>query len=123
MSSKPFNISIKRNINELGSVVVEVAGYLDAHTVVGFEEQMNSLIEADARRIIIDLEQLNYISSAGIGALIGLVQRLRRQQGDLVLLRPSQKVHKILDLLGFTEIFRIVATEDEALAALRMGTQ
>lgn len=119
MNNKPFEIIIRRNINESGSVVAEIDGYLDAHTVVGFEEQMNSLIEAGASRIVVDLERLNYISSAGIGAMIGLVQRLRRSSGDLVLVRPSPKVQKILDLLGFTEIFKIVSTEDEALAALR----
>lgn len=123
MSSKPFEVIIRRNINESGSVVAEIDGYLDAHTVIGFETQMNSLIEAGARRIIIDLEKLNYISSAGIGALIGLVQRLRRAGGDLVLVRPSQKVHKILNLLGFTEIFRIASNEDEALAVLRSESE
>lgn len=123
MNNKPFQVVIRRNINEMGGVVVEVAGYLDAHTVVGFEEQMNSLIEAGASRIVVDLEQLNYISSAGIGVLIGLVQRLRRSEGDLVLVRPSSKVYKILDLLGFTDIFKIASTEDEALAALRHEAQ
>jgi len=119
VNSKPFYISIKRNINELGSVIVEISGYLDAHTVVSFEEQMTQLIDAGAKRIIIDLEQLSYISSAGIGSLIGMVQRVRRTGGDVILLRPSQKVHKILDLLGFAEIFKIAGTEDEAIEALR----
>jgi len=80
---------------------------------------MNSLVDAGAKRIVVDLEQLHYISSAGIGALIGLVQRVRRSSGDLILVRPSQKIHKILDLLGFTAIFKIASSEDEALAALR----
>jgi anti-sigma B factor antagonist len=63
--------------------------------------------------MVIDLKGLNYISSAGIGALMALTQQLRRESGDIVLLQPNEKVFKILDLLGFTKIFNVAHSENE----------
>ena len=119
MTIKPFEMHVSKTVGGGAGAVVQVEGFLDAHTVVGFEEQMNGLLEGGAAQIIMDMERLNYISSAGIGAMMSLVQRLRRQAGNLILLRPSKKVFKILQLLGFTEMFTIVDDEEDALAHLR----
>ena len=70
---------------------------------------------------MMNLKQLSYISSAGIGAIMSLLQRLRRSSGNLALLNPSQKVYKILDLLGFTEMFKIIDNEAAAVEALKEG--
>jgi len=124
VSDKPFRLQILKSFEDGGggeTLVVEVAGFLDAHTVVEFERRMNELIGNGARRIVLDLSKLNYISSAGIGVIMSLVQRLRHDSGDVVLMRPTQKVYKILELLGFTRIFRITASEQEAMAGLRNG--
>lgn len=101
-----------------GIVEVKVNGFLDAHTVDEFEQSMNTLLERQYARFVLDLAGLAYISSAGIGALMVLLQQLRRRQGDMVILQPSQKVYKILDLLGFTRIFYITDDHGSALQAL-----
>lgn len=100
-------------------VEVRITGFLDAHTVVSFEKTMEELLERQYNRVIMDLGCLNYISSAGIGALMVLLQQLRRRQGDMVILEPSAKVFKILDLLGFTKIFHIAS--DRAAAVQTLG--
>jgi anti-sigma B factor antagonist len=116
---KPFSIeSVESDSSgETGADIlqVRVTGYLDAHTVSTFEKTMEDLLKPDRRRVIMDLADLNYISSAGIGALMVLLQQLRRRQGDMVLLQPSPKVFKILDLLGFTKIFHIAQDRDSAM--------
>ena len=88
------------------------------HTVITFEKTMEELLEHQYNKLIMDLEALSYISSAGIGALMVLLQQVRRRQGDMVILHPSPKVYKILDLLGFTKIFLIAQDRDTALQAL-----
>jgi anti-anti-sigma regulatory factor len=50
---------------------------------------------------------------------MGLSQRLKKDGGELVLLQPTQKVFKILDLLGFTRIFHLCDSEEEAEQILR----
>jgi anti-sigma B factor antagonist len=124
VSVKPFELTIGKTLGEGECVVLQIAGFLDAHTVVGFEKQMDSLLEGGAVRIVLDLEKLSYISSAGIGAMMGLAQRLRRKDGDMILLRPSTKVFRILELLGFAEMFKIAQSEDDAMAQLpEMGSE
>jgi len=118
---KPFEVVEKQPSREGGYVSLALRGYLDAHTVNDFEAYMDRSIEQGAVRYLVDISDLNYISSAGIGAIMGLTQRLRRSDGELVLLRPSEKVFKILDKLGFTKIFRIAYSEEEGEKILGLG--
>ncbi|CAN5452140.1 STAS domain-containing protein [soil metagenome] len=97
---------------------IELIGTLDSHTVVGFEKSIQELLEEKPRRVVLSLENLTYISSAGISALMGLTHRLRQVDGDLILLKPSEKVSRVFRTLGFTSIFRIVETEAEIDAAI-----
>jgi anti-anti-sigma factor len=116
---KPFSIECSEpQEGEPAVVVVRVTGFLDAHTVTSFEKTMGDLLEQNHNKIIMDLGGLNYISSAGIGALMVLLQQLRRRQGDMVILQPTPKVFKIMDLLGFTKIFHIANDRQEALETL-----
>lgn len=98
---------------EVDYILIGISGFLDAHTVTNFETKMDELVNVGKIKVVIDMQQLNYISSAGIGAIMGLTQRLRKLGGDLVLLNPSEKVFKILDLLGFTKIFRIATDKNK----------
>jgi len=111
---KPFEILDAQPSGGERYVAVALRGYLDAHTVNDFEAHMDRSLEKGALRYLIDVAELNYISSAGIGAIISLTQRLRRAGGEMVLLHPSEKVFKILDKLGFTKIFRLANSREEA---------
>lgn len=116
---KPFSIEcIEPQEGLPGIVEIRISGFLDAHTVVSFEQTMEDLLDRKFNKFIMDLESLNYISSAGIGALMVLLQQLRRRQGDMVILQPSPKVYKIFDLLGFTRIFHITNDRESAKQTL-----
>jgi anti-sigma B factor antagonist len=115
---KPFAIEITDPAESPAVAEVRVSGFLDAHTVVAFEKMMDELLERQCNKLIVDLTSLSYISSAGIGALMVLLQQLRRRQGEMVILKPSTKVYKILELLGFTKIFHIAQDRNEALQLL-----
>ena len=91
----------------------ELVGCLDSHTVIGFEKSIDGLLEQGVDNMLLSLENLTYISSAGISALMSLTHRLRQRGGELALYRPTDKVLRVLRTLGFTSIFRIITTEEE----------
>ena len=101
--------------------IFKLAGYIDAHTVLEFEKAVSQAIDSGMKSAVLDLGELVYISSAGIGAMMGLARKLSQFGGDLVLMNPTPKVFKILDGLGFTKIFKIASNEDEALEKLNTG--
>ncbi|MDX2175882.1 MAG: STAS domain-containing protein [Candidatus Sumerlaeia bacterium] len=99
---------------------VDVIGTLDSHTVQGFEQSLHSLLDDGIPRLLLNIEQLTYISSAGISALMGLTHRLRQTNGELVLLKPTEKVYRVFRTLGFTNIFKIVDSDTELTAAFNL---
>ena len=117
---KPFELIVEEPGAEKKLRQCQLLGYLDAHTVLKFEESLNDLLEREgASQLIVDIGQLKYISSSGIGAFMGLTQRARQLGGELVLVNPTEKVYNILSLLGFNKVFKIVDTQQEALEALQ----
>jgi anti-anti-sigma factor len=116
---KPFAIESVEPTGEAGPILeVRIAGYLDAHTVDAFEQTAERLLSQPQNKVILNIAELSYISSAGIGALMVFLQQLRRREGDMVLLQPVPKVLKVLDLLGFTRIFAIAQDREAARKTL-----
>lgn len=109
------NYDLKIHDAEEGSSVrrVDLIGCLDSHTVVGFEKSLHEVLDDKVDRLIVNLKNLSYISSAGISALMGLTHRLRQKGGELILVQPTEKVYRVFRTLGFTSIFKIVESESE----------
>ena len=101
-----------------GIAVVKPEGFINAHTVRQFEEALEDLVAKGCFNLLIDCRALNYISSAGLGAIMGLVETVRENGGDILLCSLQDNVFAIFDTLGFTQLYRVFASEDEALASL-----
>ena len=99
--------------------IVLVEGFLDAHTFPDLEKLLSSLIDEGIIFIVLDFEKLEYISSAGLGVLIGIAKKVREKEGDLKLTKLSEKIFKIVNLLGFSKILQIFDTDKEALVAVQ----
>jgi anti-sigma B factor antagonist len=98
---------------------VTVQGFLDAHTVPEMEKIIQNLIHDGRYKIIVDFKELSYISSAGLGVFMSVIGDVKGNNGDIVLMDMPPKIYKVFDLLGFTEIFTIVDTEDAAIQAFK----
>lgn len=109
-----FNIEVEQN----GDIsLVKVEGYLDAKTFEQMEDALSNLFNEGQFRIIIDLSMVDYISSAGAGVFIGAIGTSQENEGNIVLLNPTDNVKEVFDLLGLSQIFKFAATLDEAKAA------
>lgn len=120
---KAFSFEHRKAANDPCCVIYELRGYIDAHTVIEFERAIYGAMDSGLKCVILDISGLSYISSAGIGAMMGLARKLGQGGGDLVLLNPSPKVFAILDGLGFTRIFKIATEESAAVEMIRNETK
>lgn len=94
--------------------VLYLSGFLDAHTAPKFEDGLQNLIKEDRVKIIVNLKNLDYISSAGLGVFMGFIEEIREKGGDIKLSNLSQKVYKVFDLLGFPALYEIYDDETQA---------
>lgn len=98
-----------------GVVSFGLEGVLDAHNFETLEALFEKHFEAGAYRFIVDLSRLSYVSSAGAGVFIGAVGVCQDNDGNIVLVQPSQEVREIFELLGVLHIFPVVQNQAEAV--------
>lgn len=95
--------------------VIYPKGHLDAHNVERFEKEILKQIGNDVVNIVIDCKELNYISSAGMGIIMGYLDEIRDKSGDIKLSSVNERVYEIFDLVGFTEIYDFLNDENTAV--------
>jgi anti-sigma B factor antagonist len=92
-----------------GSVaVVRVAGELDVLGVPLLREGLKSLAEQGIHRVIVDLAELDFVDSTGLGVLIGGLKRMRESDGDLVLKDLRPRVARVFEIAGLDQVFTVV---------------
>ena len=112
------DFEVKRKDAEDVSIVY-LKGYLDAHTAPDFEKVLQELVDEDRVRIVVNLAELSYISSAGLGVFMGFIEDIRKKKGDIKLAEPTDKVFRVFDLLGFPALYEVFRSEAEAVEKYR----
>jgi anti-sigma B factor antagonist len=107
-----FNTSVKDQ-GEVSKIYLK--GYLDAHTAPSLENTFSNLITNQRYKIVVNFQDLAYISSAGLGVFMAFIEKVRENNGDIKLTSMTDKVFNIFDLLGFPLLYEIYNSEDEAV--------
>ncbi len=108
------------HISEHGShIVIRPVGELDAYTVPSFRESLSS--QATAARLLIDLSEVPFMDSAGLGALIGGIRRVREAGGEVTVACGRPALTRLLHTTGFDRIVVVADTPAAALDALLGG--
>ncbi len=100
--------------------IIKVGGYIDTTTSSELERALDSLLKQGRFYIIIDLGNVDYISSAGWGIFISEIKSIRENGGDLKLVRMVPDVYEIFELLEFHHILDVYDTVDEAINKFEM---
>jgi len=82
-------------------------------------ELVNDKIQNDIKLCIIDISELRYINSSGIGVLITILTKFRNKGGEVCLLKPSESVQKLLIITKLNAIFSIAQNENEAVQIIK----
>ncbi|MYK73518.1 MAG: STAS domain-containing protein [Acidimicrobiaceae bacterium] len=104
----PVSVTIQRS-ERLPWTVLSVGGELD---VVGAPELRQAVVKevADgARGLLIDLSELDFVDSFGMGAIVGALKRMRQRGGELALVCPSRRIRRVFELC---DLDRIIAFHD-----------
>jgi anti-sigma B factor antagonist len=91
-------------------------GELDAYTVTHFRDALSGL--ATQPRVVIDLSEVPFMDSAGLGALIGGIRRTREHGGEVAVACSRPTLTRLLHTTGFDRIVPVTETVDDAVAAV-----
>jgi anti-sigma B factor antagonist len=108
------DLKLHQEILPQGICYIEAEGFLDAHTFEEMENLISSVFRQNCFKLIVRLEKLDYISSAGAGVFVGAIGRAKDNGGDIVFLKPSANVKEVFDLLGLSAIFQFAESRDQA---------
>ncbi len=91
-------------------------GELDAYTVTSFRETLGEL--STSERLVIDLSEVPFMDSAGLGALIGGIRRAREHGGEVAVACSRPTLTRLLHTTGFDRIVPVTETLEAAIEAL-----
>jgi anti-sigma B factor antagonist len=100
------------------AVILALSGKLDATTAKTFEDRILGVINSGTQRLVVDLSQLDYVSSSGLRVLILAAKRLQTVGGKIVLCSMKDHVRQVFDLAGFSSMLSIYGSRDEAIKGL-----
>lgn len=80
---------------------------------------VNDHLHENINLCAVDLSGVRYMNSSGIGVLITLLTKFRNQEGEMILIKPSEKIEKLLLITKLNNIFSIVDDKEEALGLLK----
>jgi len=110
---------MKTKVRAIGKVsILDLSGKITiGEGDVILREEVNKLLEADRKNILLNLDKVTYMDSAGIGELVACFKRASEAGAKLKLLNPSGRVSDLLSLTKLQQVFEIYAEEKEALVS------
>ena len=80
-----------------------------------FKQEVDNLLKTSSSKLVLNLENLSYINSAGLGVIADGVMQARRNQKELVVCGIQQSIREIFDIVKFSSFMKLFNTENEAI--------
>lgn len=100
-----------------GTAVIAVSGEIDVYTAPKLRDEISSIVAGGIHSIIIDMEQVEFLDSTGLGVLVGGLKKVRAEDGSLELVCSQERLLKIFRITGLSKVFVIHSSAEAALAA------
>lgn len=101
-----MNIIIEVKDKEL-EVEVKVSGEIDAYTAPKLKEKIYSFSEKNGMKMVIDLSEVSYMDSTGLGVFVGVFKNIRSNDGELKLVGLSSRLTRLFEITGLADIIDI----------------
>jgi anti-sigma B factor antagonist len=102
--------------------VVQLSGWIEIASAPQLRDTLISLIDDGHLHLVVDLSEVVFLDSTGLGVLIGLLHRLRSRDGSLVLAGAKDRVYKVFHTTQLTKVLTFTDTVDDAITAINSGT-
>ncbi|WP_377640209.1 STAS domain-containing protein [Oryzobacter terrae] len=97
--------------------IVSVAGEVDVYTAAQLRAALDEEVAAGHVELVVDLDDVTFLDSTGLGVLVGRLKLVRNQSGWLRLVCANERILRVFRITGLDKVFGIHASLDEALAA------
>jgi anti-sigma B factor antagonist len=110
---------MKINVRNVGNVaVVDLSGKITiGEGDILLRDKIHELLESGKKNLLLNMEKVSYMDSAGIGELVACYKRAREKSGTVKLLKASGKVADLLQLTKLQEVFETFENEKDALGS------
>ena len=99
-----------------GVTIVAVGGEIDVYTAPKLRDRITELVADGEYHLIIDMEQVEFLDSTGLGVLVGGLKKVRAHDGSLELVCNQDRLLKIFRITGLAKVFVIHDSADSALS-------
>ena len=96
--------------------VMKVMGRVDSETAPQFDNALSGLLNDNRNKIILNLQGVEFLSSAGLRAMVKALKDAQKSGGDVRLASVSQPIEVILRTVGMLQMFKMFGTNEEAAA-------
>ncbi|MBN8572719.1 MAG: STAS domain-containing protein [Candidatus Kapaibacterium sp.] len=100
-------------------LLLAIEGRVDTNTAAEAEEAIITTIDNGAARLAVDFSGLDYVSSAGLRVFLLAAKKMKKTGGQMVLCGMKPIIKEVFDMSGFSALFIIVGTREEALNSLK----
>jgi anti-anti-sigma factor len=100
------------------NMIITIKGRLDAASAPVADTAIKKIMEEDCRRVLFNLDDLEYLSSGGLRVILGVAKEIKRNEGKLVLFSLNQFVKEIFEVSGFESLIPIEDTVESGIKRL-----
>ena len=100
-----------------GVTIIAVEGRVDSSSASYLGQTLTESLESGGTRLVVDLKDVDYVSSAGLREFVSALKKAQQDEGDLRLASPSDRVREVLQLSGLDSILSVYDTRKEAVGS------
>jgi len=107
-------VELEVSTREVGDhTVIKLKGEVDIYTAPSLRETIVDCVEKGRYKIAVDLDEVDFLDSTGLGVLVGGLKRVKQHEGELSIICNQEKILRIFKITGLTKIFRMLTNADE----------
>lgn len=112
------DFAVARTASGEGVEIVAVSGEIDISNAGDLKQEIWAALDAGALNVVLDLTEATFLGSTAIGVVIATAKRVRPLGGNIAIVNVAANIGKTFTITGIDEMFAVVPTRDEAIAAV-----